>query len=213
MVRAKSKGDGSELKRRHFWATDGNWKWGLFHFSMPCANKFVSLSSAGSRPCDKGGGTVIQSLRYVGRLVSKKIFLSLRAPVWFKNKGGGTPLPPGPLPWIRHCLVSLPPLYWRFARKFGQNVENLLAVIVRRSKTPLLKFPNTYVSTYLLKQASTDSQLLHLVPKESWNEVPTCHPQNVQSSVLGYGTDAVGRAESLFKIGVLLTENATNIVH
>ena len=160
-----------------------------------------------------GGGTVIQSLRYVGRLVSKKNFLSLRAPVWFKNKGGGTPLPPGSLPWIRHCLVSLPPLYWRFARKFGQNVENLLAVIVRRSKTPLLKFPNTYVSAYLLYQASTDSHLLHLVPEESRNEVPTCHPQNVQSSVLGYGTDAVGRAESLFKIGVLLTENATNIVH
>ena len=151
------------------------------------------------------GGTVIQSVRYVGRLVSKKKhFSALRAPVWFENKGGGTPLPSGPLPCIRHCLVSLPPLYRRFARKFGQNMENLLAVIVRRSKTltPLLKFPNTCVSAYLLYQASTDSDLLHLVPKESRNEVPTCHPQNVQSSVLGYGTDAVGRAESFFKIGV-----------
>ena len=204
MVRVKSKGDGSELKRRHFWATDGNWKWGLFHFSMPCANKFVSLSSAGSRPCDKGGGGE-QSSRALdtwGAWSPKKHFSALRAPVWFENKGGGTPLPSGPLPCIRHCLVSLPPLYRRFARKFGQNVENLLAVIVRRSKTPLLKFPNTCVSAYLLYQASTDSDLLHLVPKESRNEVPACHPQNVQSSVLGYGTDAVGRAESFFKIGV-----------
>ena len=46
------------------------------------ANKFVSLSSAGSRPCGKGGwGKVIHSLRYVGRLVSQKKFSSLRAPV------------------------------------------------------------------------------------------------------------------------------------
>ena len=178
------------------------------------ANKFVSLSSAGSRPCDKAGGKrSSRALDTWGAWSPKKNFSALRAPVWFKNKGGGTPLPPEPLPWIRHCLVSLPPLYRRFARKFGQNVENLLAVIVRRSKTPLLKFPNTYVSAYLLYQASTDSHLLHLVPKESRNEVPTCHPQNVQSSLLGYGTDAVERAESFFKIGVLLTENATNIVH
>ena len=46
------------------------------------ANKFVSLSSAGSRPCDKGGGggTVIQSVRYVGRLVSKKTLFGPSGP-------------------------------------------------------------------------------------------------------------------------------------
>ena len=169
------------------------------------ANKFVSLSSAGSRPCDKWGGggwgKVIQSLRYVGRLVSKKNFSSLRAPVWFKNKGGGTPLPPGPLPWIRHCLVSLPPLYWRFARKFGQNVENLLAVIVRRSKTPLLKFPNTHVSAYLLKQASTDSHLLHLVPEESWNESPHATHKTSNPQYLAMELMQLGEQKAYSKLG------------
>ena len=32
----------------------------------------------------------------------KKIFSALRASFWSKNKGG-----PGPLPWIRYCIVSL----------------------------------------------------------------------------------------------------------
>ena len=173
------------------------------------ANKFVSLSSAGSRPCERSS----RALNTWSAWSPKKIFRPFGPQFDLKIREGGRLYPPGPLPWIRHLLVSLPPLYRRFARKFGQNVENLLAVIVRRSKTPLLKFPNTYVSAYLLNQASTDSHLLHLVREESRNEVPKCHRQNVQSSVLGYGTDAVGRAESLFKIGVLLAENATNIVH
>ena len=60
-----------------------------------------------------GGGTVIQSLRYVGRLVSKKNFLSLRALAFSKRsdsgelfgphfdlkiREGGRPYPPGPSP-------------------------------------------------------------------------------------------------------------------
>ena len=35
-------------------------------------------------------------------LVSKNIFLALRAPVWSKNKGGGGARGPS-FPWIHHC--------------------------------------------------------------------------------------------------------------
>ena len=34
---------------------------------------------------------------------SQKFFLALWASFWAKNKGG--PGPPGPLPWIPHCIV------------------------------------------------------------------------------------------------------------
>ena len=46
-----------------------------------------------SRPLDKGEGGP----------VSKKIFSTLRASVWTKNKGRGGR--PGPLLWIRHCVM------------------------------------------------------------------------------------------------------------
>ena len=64
------------------------------------ANKFVSLSSTGSRPCDKGGGgTVIQSVRYVGRLVSKKnIFRPFGPQFDLKIRERGRLYPPGPSP-------------------------------------------------------------------------------------------------------------------
>ena len=38
-----------------------------------------------------------------GWAVSNFNFSALRASVWATNKGG--PDPPGPLPWIRHCIV------------------------------------------------------------------------------------------------------------
>ena len=51
-------------------------------------------------------------------------------------------------------------------------MENLLAVVVRRLNTPLLKFPNTYISAYLSKEASSDSRLLYLVREESTRRSP-----------------------------------------
>ena len=51
--------------------------------------------SGGSRPSDKGGLAVIQTLRWEGG--AKKFFSVLRASVWPKNKGG-------PLPWIDHWV-------------------------------------------------------------------------------------------------------------
>ena len=63
-----------------------------------------ALTSGRSRPSDKGG-PVILTLRKGGRrgAVLKISFSALRASVWSKNKGG--PGPPGPLPWIRRCLL------------------------------------------------------------------------------------------------------------
>ena len=49
--------------------------------------------SGGSKPSDKGGGPVIQTLRYGGGgcWSPKKFFSALWASVWSKNKGGVGP--------------------------------------------------------------------------------------------------------------------------
>ena len=48
-----------------------------------------------SRPLDKTGGGVIQTLRWRGAPVSN-FFLALRASFWSKNKGGRAPRVPSP---------------------------------------------------------------------------------------------------------------------
>ena len=62
-------------------------------FTVPDAD--LEIKGGGgrsSRPLDKGGARS-----------PLKIFSTPRGSVWFKNNGGGSE-PPGPLPWIRHCL-------------------------------------------------------------------------------------------------------------
>ena len=53
-----------------------------------------TFTSAGSRPWEKGVGG--------GSGQKKKCLSALWASVWSKDKEEGGP--PGPLPWIRHCL-------------------------------------------------------------------------------------------------------------
>ena len=61
--------------------------------------------SGGSRPSDKGGGggghPDPEIRGEVG--LKKNSFSALRASAWSKNKGEG---PHGPLPWIRHCIIT-----------------------------------------------------------------------------------------------------------
>ena len=75
------------------------WKWVLFAWEY----------SGGFRPSDKGGGAVIQTLRYGRGAVSKKKirspppkkkFRPFGPPFGLKIRGGVGP--PGPLSWIRH---------------------------------------------------------------------------------------------------------------
>ena len=65
----------------------------------------IGYWSGGSRPSDKGGGAghPDPEIRGGGGAVSNFIFSALRASVWAKNEGGADP--PGPLPWIPHCIV------------------------------------------------------------------------------------------------------------
>ena len=61
------------------------------------ANKFVSLSSAGSRPCDKGGGgRSYRALDTWGAWSPKKFFRPFGPQFDLKVREGGRLYPPGP---------------------------------------------------------------------------------------------------------------------
>ena len=63
------------------------------------ANKFVSLSSAGSRPCGKGGGGRSSiALDTWGAWSPKKIFRPFGPQFDLKIREGGRLYPPGPSP-------------------------------------------------------------------------------------------------------------------
>ena len=65
----------------------------------------IGISNGGSRPSVRGGGPVIQTLRWRRGTRSKKKNLDLRASVWSKNKGGGA----GPFldpPLIRNSIAG-----------------------------------------------------------------------------------------------------------
>ena len=93
------------------------------------------------------------------------------------------------------------PLYRQFARKFEQNVENLLAVVVRRLNTPLLKFPNTYVSAYLSKQASSNSRLLYLVREEGERSPPQATHKTSNPEYLAMELMQLGEQKAYSKLG------------
>ena len=64
--------------------------------SMYSVSGYISVPDA-DLEISKGGGGV------GGRAVIQTLLVS----VWSKNKGG--PAPPGPLPWIRHCILKVLP--------------------------------------------------------------------------------------------------------
>ena len=65
--------------------------------SMYSVAGYISVPDA-DLEISKGGGGV------GGRAVIQTLLVS----VWSKNKGG-VRLPPGPLPWIRHCILKVLP--------------------------------------------------------------------------------------------------------
>ena len=78
----------------------------------------------------------------------KKKFSALLAPVWSKNKRGA---PPGPLPWIRHCIGMLLPVScdkW----KPPQDWHIMLLVL----KVPALETVGWLYSSFLPKGKKTD---------------------------------------------------------
>ena len=106
----------------------------------------IGMNSGGSRPSDKGSGGGGRSSRPwdKGAAISKKIFWTLRASVWSKNRGA-----PGPAPgsatdeyrWIRNDL-GLHSFFFLF---HSFSVPQWFPFNVKTLETFLLSFPNIHV--------------------------------------------------------------------
>ena len=78
-------------------------------YFRPCDDPRATANSGGSRPSDNGvggRGERSSSPSDAGDSSLKKIFSTIRASVWSKNKWGSRG--PGSLPWIRQWLRSFP---------------------------------------------------------------------------------------------------------